>query len=233
MPGSGALRLPSRTLVITAAAVPLALAVLADDVRVRRQLHTARRDSLTGLPGRDILMDRIDRLAHTRRELLHVLVADADGLKAVNDTLGHAAGDALIATIGRRLNAWAAARGGLAARLGGDEFGVALLLPRADAVREVLALRELLAQPVHHDGQPLRDLEGQMLRPAVSLGIARASDLPDGAGASRILRGADVAMYRVKTGQQPPGYVATRQDAYTPAVHGRRPGRPGTHLPVA
>ncbi|MFC8201465.1 hypothetical protein ACFUTV_39625 [Streptomyces sp. NPDC057298] len=66
----------------------------------------------------------------------------------------------------------------------------------------------------------------------MSLGIARASDLPDGAGASRILRAADVAMYRVKTGQQPPGYVATRQDAYTPAVHDRRPGRPGTHLPV-
>ncbi|WAU78325.1 GGDEF domain-containing protein (plasmid) [Streptomyces sp. Qhu-G9] len=233
MPGSGALRLPSRTLVITAAAVPLALAVLADDVRVRRQLHTARRDPLTGLPGRDILMDRIDRLARARRELLHVLVADADGLKTVNDTLGHAAGDALIATTGRRLSAWAAARSGLAARLGGDEFGVALLLPRAAAVREVLALRELLAQPVHHDGQPLRDLEGRILRPAVSIGIACASDLPDGAGASRLLRGADVAMYRVKTGQQPPGYVATRQDAYTPAVHGRRPGRPGTHLPVA
>ncbi|WAU82490.1 GGDEF domain-containing protein [Streptomyces sp. Qhu-G9] len=234
MPGSGALRLPSRTLVITAAAVPLALAVLADDVRVRRQLHTARHDPLTGLPGRDILMDRIDRLARARRKDVHVLVADADGLKTVNDTLGHAAGDALIATTGRRLSAWAAARrGGLAARLGRDEFGVALLLPRAAAVREVLALRELLAQPVDHDGQPLRDLEGQILRPAASIGIARASDLPDGAGASRILRGADVAMYRVKTGQQPPGYVATRQDAYTPAVHGRRPGRPGTHLPVA
>ncbi|MGA5508917.1 GGDEF domain-containing protein [Streptomyces umbrinus] len=233
MPGSGALRLSSRTLVIAAAAVPLALAVLADDVRVRRQLHTARRDPLTGLPGRDILIDRVDRLARARREYLHVLVADADGLKAVNDSFGHAAGDALIATIGRRLSAWAAGRSGLAARLGGDEFGVALLLPRDAAVREVHALRELLAQPVHHDGQPLRDIEGRILRPAVSIGIARASDLPDAAGASRLLRGADTAMYRVKTGQQPLGYVATRQDAYAPAVHGRRPGRPGTHLPAA
>ncbi|MFG2351945.1 GGDEF domain-containing protein [Streptomyces phaeochromogenes] len=232
MPGSGALRLPSRTLVIAAAAVPLALAVLADDVRVRRQLHTARRDPLTGLPVRDILIDRIDRLAHTRRELLHVLVADVDGLKAVNDNFGHAAGDVLIATTGRRLSAWAAAHGGLAARLGGDEFGIALLLPRAAAVRESVALREVLAQPVHHDGQPLRDIEGQILRPAVSIGIARASALPDVAGASRLLRGADTAMYQVKTGQQPLGYVATRQDAYAPAVHGRRAGRPGTHLPA-
>lgn len=228
MPATAAARQHSRTLAI---AVPLALAVLADDVRVRRQLHTARRDPLTGLPGRDILMDRTARLARTRREYLHVLVADADGLKSVNDTLGHAAGDALIAAIGRRLSTWAAGRsGGLAARLGGDEFGVALLLPPAAAVREVLALREMLAQPVTHEGQLLRDSEGQVLRPAVSIGIARASELPGAAGASRILRGADTAMYRVKTGQQPPGYMATRQDAYAPAVHGRRPGRRGTAL---
>ncbi|MEU0646010.1 GGDEF domain-containing protein [Streptomyces umbrinus] len=225
MPGPVALRLPSRTLVIAAAAVPLALAVLADDVRVRRQLHTARRDPLTGLPGRDILMDRVDRLARGRREYLHVLVADVDGLKAVNDTLGHAAGDVLIAATGRRLSAWAAARGGLAARLGGDEFGVAVLLPPKSTVREVAALSGLLAQPVSR--------EGHTLRPAVSIGTARASDLPDAAGASRLLRGADTAMYQVKTGEQPLGYVATRQDAYAPAVHGRRPGRPGTHLPAA
>jgi hypothetical protein len=57
-------------------------------------------------------------------------------------------------------------------------------------------------------------------------------DLPDAAGASRLLRGADMAMYRVKTGEQRHGYTATRQDTYTPTVHGRRPGRPGTHLPV-
>jgi GGDEF domain-containing protein len=112
----------------------------------------------------------------------------------------------------------------VAARLGGDEFGVALLLPPAVAVREVLTLREILAQPVACDGQLLRDLAGQIVRPAVSIGIARAAGLPDGAGASRILRGADTAMYRVKTGQEPPGYVASRQDAYAPAVHGRRPG---------
>ncbi|MBQ0855736.1 GGDEF domain-containing protein (plasmid) [Streptomyces sp. BH-SS-21] len=230
MPGPGALRQPTRTFLITAAVVPLALAVVADDVRVRRQLHTARRDPLTGLPGRDILTDRIDRLAHTRRELLHVLVADADGLKAVNDTLGHPAGDALIAAIGRRLSTWAAGRSGLAARLGGDEFGVTVLMPRATAVRDIVDLHTALAQPVTYEGQPLRDIEGQLVRPSVSIGIARAADLPDAAGASRILRGADMAMYKVKTGQEPLGYTASRQDAYAPAVHGRRPGRRGTAL---
>ncbi|MFJ4931658.1 GGDEF domain-containing protein [Streptomyces sp. NPDC088736] len=204
--------------------MPLALAaLLADDVRVRHQLEAARKDPLTGLPDRDALTGRIDRLARSHRGQLLALVADADGLKAVNDTLGHDAGDALIATIGHRLGSWAGARGGIAARLGGDEFGVTLLLPPGtDAAREVVALRALLAQPVDH--------AGQTLRPAVSIGIARAADLPDTATASRLLRGADMAMYLVKTGQQPCGYVATRQDAYAPTVRGRRPGRPGTHL---
>ncbi|MFE2584557.1 GGDEF domain-containing protein [Streptomyces sp. NPDC059378] len=226
MPAPGSLRQPPRTLVLAAAAVPLALAALAaDDLRVRRQLDNARRDLLTGLPGRDALMARTGRLARTRREQLHVLVADADGLKAVNDTLGHAAGDTLIATIGHRLGAWANARGGLAARLGGDEFGAVLLLPAAETIGELDGLRELLAQPADHDGQTLH--------PAVSIGTARAADLPDTAGPARLLRGADMAMYRVKTCEQQPGYLATRHDAYTPSVHGRRPGRPGTHLPLA
>ncbi|MFF3139570.1 GGDEF domain-containing protein [Streptomyces mirabilis] len=224
MPATTVLRPRSRTLII-AATVPLALAaLLADDVRVRRQLDAARKDPLTGLPGRDALMDRTERLVRTHREQLHVLVADADGLKAVNDSLGHAAGDALIAVIGHRLGAWAAARGGLAARLGGDEFGAAVLLPPTATLREIAALREQLEQPVDHNGH--------ILRPAVSIGTARAVDLPDAAGASRLLRGADMAMYRVKTGERPHGYLATRHDAYTPTVHGRRPGRPGTHLPV-
>ncbi|MEV5902851.1 GGDEF domain-containing protein [Streptomyces sp. NPDC052127] len=223
MPAEPALRQRSRILAL-AAAVPLAVAV-ADDVRVRRQLHAARRDPLTGLPGRDILASRTASLARAHRGLLHVLVADADGLKAVNDTLGHAAGDTLIATVGHRLGAWAKARGGLAARLGGDEFGVAVLLEPTATLREVTALHQLLAQPADH--------AGQTLNPAVSIGTARAADLPDVAGASRLLRGADMAMYRVKSGEKPPGYLATRHDAYTPTVHGRRPGRPGTHLALA
>ncbi|MFF7603450.1 GGDEF domain-containing protein [Streptomyces mirabilis] len=224
MPATTVLRPQSRTLII-AATVPLALAaLLADDVRVRRQLDAARKDPLTGLPGRDALTDRTERLARTHRGQLHVLVADADGLKTVNDSLGHAAGDVLIAAIGQRIGAWAAARGGLAARLGGDEFGAALLLPPTATLREIAVLHERLEQPVEHNGH--------VLRPAVSIGTARAVDLPDAAGASRLLRGADMAMYRVKTREKPCGYAATRQDAYTPTVHGRRPGRPGTHLPV-
>ncbi|WP_432044210.1 diguanylate cyclase domain-containing protein, partial [Streptomyces cadmiisoli] len=71
-------------------AIPRALAI-ADDVRVRRALRTACWDPLTGLADRTALTARTDRLARTRREDLHVLVADADGLKTANDTLGHTA----------------------------------------------------------------------------------------------------------------------------------------------
>ncbi|MFD5572767.1 GGDEF domain-containing protein [Streptomyces cadmiisoli] len=221
MPAVTPLRQP--TLALAAVAIPLAVAI-ADDVRVRRALRIARRDPLTGLADRTALTARADRLVRTRREDLHVLVADADGLKTVNDALGHAAGDILIAAVGRRIGAWAAARSGIAVRLGGDEFAAAVMLPPTTTVREITALRELLAQPVSHGTD--------MLRPAVSIGAARAADLPDAADTSRLLRAADMAMYRVKTGQQACGYTATRQDAYTPAVHGRRPGRPGTHLPI-
>ncbi|MFJ5899741.1 hypothetical protein ACIQFZ_30780 [Streptomyces sp. NPDC093064] len=63
MPATGALRQPTRNLVIAAAAVPLALAALADNLRVRRQLDAARRDPLSGLPGRpDLFAEKAQRV---------------------------------------------------------------------------------------------------------------------------------------------------------------------------
>lgn len=225
MPATAALRQPPRTLVITAAAVPLALAVLADDIRVRRQLHAARRDPLSGLPGREDFLAHGDRLLRThRRDRVHVMLLDGNGFKAVNDTYGHDAGDAVIATTGRRLAAWTAGRQALAARLGGVEFGVIAALPDRTALTQITALREQLHQPLTHDGRTL-----QM---TVSLGIARVADLP-GEDTDRILRAADAAMYKVKTGEEEFPYLATLADAYADTVNGRRAGRPGTHLPAA
>jgi diguanylate cyclase (GGDEF)-like protein len=225
MPATGALRQPSRTLVIAAAAVPLALAALADDVRVRRQLEAARRDPLSGLPGRPDVLAFTERLLRTaRRDAVHVLALDAVGFKAVNDTFGHAAGDAVIRTMGQRLARWTSGRQAIAARLGGDEFAVTAVLPHASALGDITALREQLQQPLTH--------EGRTLRVGMSVGIARVADL-SGEDASRILRGADAAMYKVKTGAETFPYLATRQDAYADTVNGRRAGRTGTHLPVA
>ncbi|CAM5559056.1 GGDEF domain-containing protein [Streptomyces purpurascens] len=225
MPATAVLRQPSRTLVITATAVPLALAVLADDVRVRRQLHAARRDPLSGLPGRTDLLAYGDRLLRTgRRNRVHVMLLDGNGFKAINDTYGHATGDAVIATTGRRLAAWTTRRQAVAARLGGDEFAIAAVLPDRSALADITALREQLHQPLTHDGLTLRM--------TVSLGIARAADLP-GEDTGRLLRAADAAMYKVKTGDAAFPYLATRADAYADTVNGRRDGRPGTHLPAA
>jgi diguanylate cyclase (GGDEF)-like protein len=225
MPATGALWQPSRTLVIAAAAVPLALAALADDVRVRRQLEAARRDPLSGLPGRPDVLAFTERLLHTaRRDAVHVLVLDAVGFKAVNDTFGHAAGDAVIRTMGQRLARWTSGRQAIAARLGGDEFAVTAVLPHASALGDVTALREQLQQPLTHDGRTLHV--------GMSVGIARVADL-SGEDASRLLRGADAAMYKVKTGAETFPYLAAREDAYADTVNGRRAGRTGTHLPVA
>ncbi|MGW6493198.1 GGDEF domain-containing protein [Streptomyces sp. NPDC055056] len=224
MPAATLLRQPIRTLIV-AATVPLALAAIADDVRMRRRLDAARRCPLTGLHGRNVLVDHIDRQLRTgRSDDVHVLVLDGNGLKAVNDTYGHTAGDALIRVYGRRLARWTSIRpGACAARLGGDEFGVAVRLPAQAALEELAGLREQLQQPLALDG-------GHVIHPTVSIGFARAGDLPGG-DASRLLRGADKAMYEVKTGRQSFPYRATYADAYAETVNRRRAGRPGAHLP--
>ncbi|MFD7678918.1 GGDEF domain-containing protein [Streptomyces sp. NPDC060187] len=224
MPAATLLRQPLRKLIV-AATVPLALAAIADDVRMRRRLDAARRCPLTGLHGRDVLVDHVDRQLRTgRADDVHVLVLDGNGLKVVNDTFGHAAGDALIRVYGRRLARWTTGRpGACAARLGGDEFGVVVRLPAQAALEELAGLREQLQQPLVLDG-------GRTLHPTVSIGFARAGDLP-GETASRLLRGADTAMYEVKTGRQSFPYRATYADAYAETVNGRRAGRPGAHLP--
>ncbi|MCF3132475.1 GGDEF domain-containing protein [Streptomyces olivochromogenes] len=219
MPSPAVLRQRSRTLVIAAAAVPLALAVLADDVRVRRQLEAARRDPLSGLPGRPELLAYTDRLLRSgRRSSVYVLLVDGDRFKAVNDTYGHACGDTVIRTTGQRLVHWSKGRHAVAVRLGGDEFAVATALPAGSALTDIAALRRQLQQPIHH--------RAVVLQMTVSVGIACAADLP-GETADTILRGADVSMYKVKTGEQVFPYLATRADAYADAVNGRRAGRPG------
>ena len=210
-----------RALLITTLAVPRT-GWTVHALALHRRLANARKDQLTGLPGRRELIAHGERLLRTRhRDALHVLLLDGVGFKAVNDTYGHAAGDAVIQTIGQRLSRWTATRQALAARLGGDEFAVCAVLPPAAALAEITGLREQLQQPFQH--------EQHTLRLDVSLGIARAADMP-GETSSRILRGADTAMYKVKKGRATFPYLATRADAYEDTVNGRRVGRRGTHF---
>jgi diguanylate cyclase (GGDEF)-like protein len=221
MPSLTLLQHHPRTLLLTAAALPLALAV-ADDVRLRRQLVVAGRDELTGLPRRQELTDRGEQLLARRRDDdVLVLVCDGDGFKQINDTFGHAAGDQVVVTLAQRLRQWATGHQGMAARLGGDEFAAVVLLPRDRFTPQLTALRAHLNRPV--------PFEGQLLPLSVSVGAAYAADLP-GRPFGDVLRAADTSMYRVKTKPAAFPDLGTSDDADAPAVNGRRPGRPGTHL---
>jgi diguanylate cyclase (GGDEF)-like protein len=221
MPALTVLRQSPRTLLLTAAAVPLALA-LADDVRVRRQLQAAGRDELTQLPRRKGLNAYGKKaIARHRADGHLVLVLDGDGFKAVNDTYGHAAGDQVVVTLAARLREWTTAHRGLAARLGGDEFGAVVALPRHQAHQELAHLRAHMNRPVPY--------EGLHLPFSVSVGAAHSTDLP-GRPWTTVLRAADVAMYRVKNREVPFPYLGTAADSAVEPVNGRRPGRPGTHL---
>ena len=160
--------------------------------RLTQQLaHAAHHDALTGLPNRVLFQDRLEhalRTAERDRSPLGLLLIDLDGFKAVNDTHGHAAGDALLRTIGARLHA--SLRGSdTAARLGGDEFGV--LLPQAGeagAVRVAVTILAALAEPV--------ELGALRVQVGASIGIALYPE--HGEDAETLLHGADTAMYAAK-----------------------------------
>ncbi|HWT92174.1 MAG TPA: diguanylate cyclase, partial [Solirubrobacteraceae bacterium] len=162
--------------------------------RVRRQRTTAYlayHDPLVGLPNRVQLTDHLElELARARRTggRLAVLYADLDGFKAVNDTSGHARGDAALREVAQRFSA-AVREGDLLTRLGGDEFAVVLTGLAEDAAevatRVGRELRDALAETVA-DGHQV----------GVSVGIALYPD--DGEDADALLARADAAMFRAK-----------------------------------
>jgi diguanylate cyclase (GGDEF)-like protein len=180
--------------------------VLLENDRVKEQLrYQAYHDALTGLPNRSFFADRVrDALAEDDRDVT-VLFLDLDDFKNVNDTLGHTAGDELLAAVAERVRACLAA-GDVAARLGGDEFGILLetngpLHAQLTASRVVDALR---APFVVH---------GHEASIHASIGIA-TEEAGEGT-ADELLAKADVAMYAAKT-------AGKRQYAtYEPRMHSR------------
>ncbi|MFG2297354.1 putative bifunctional diguanylate cyclase/phosphodiesterase [Streptomyces sp. NPDC048603] len=169
-------------------------------VRLQAQLqHSAEHDSLTDLPNRALFTRRVRQALTGRRAGDHstaVLFIDLDGFKAVNDTIGHQAGDELLIEAARRLQDSVRA-GDTAARLGGDEFAALILgdggrdrSAREHQVNEIAErLRSTLSQPYR--------IAGHEVRVAASIGVAFADP---GITPSDLMRNADLAMYRAKAG---------------------------------
>ena len=178
-----------------------------------RLAHQAFHDSLTDLPNRSLFLDRLQRsVAVSRRHLdfkFAVLFLDVDEFKVFNDSLGHTAGDSLLVQIANRLSAGLRGSDTVSrprigedtelfagestlARPGGDEFTVLIeeLHDPSDAIRVAERIQQRLATPFHFNDQEI------VL--SVSIGIAFSNG--GGTEAPDLLRDAEIAMYRAKSG---------------------------------
>ncbi len=163
------------------------------ELEVTKVRHFAFHDELTGLPNRTLLLDRLKQAlvrAKRQQRQLVLLLIDLDGFKAINDGLGHAAGDALLQRVAKRL--MSCIRGGdTACRYGGDEF--VLLLPEVDGEERALEvmqrIRACLAKPYTIDGNSI----------VVTASIGAAVYPGDGISQNDLIKQADVAMYLAKT----------------------------------
>ena len=151
--------------------------------------YRASHDPLTGLPNRRRFIERLEGvLTLPERRPLSVLFLDLDDFKTVNDSLGHAAGDALLVSVATRLQRNLREED-LAARLGGDEFGIILDGKEAPAAARVAErLLAALDEPV--------EVDGRQVTARASIGIVDGSAA--GATTAQLLANADIAMYEAK-----------------------------------
>jgi diguanylate cyclase (GGDEF)-like protein len=165
---------------------------ITDFTRLQDELsYRANHDALTGLANRHMLQQRLATCVDEAAGLgsFALLIVDLDGFKAINDTLGHSAGDQLLKEVAHRLETTLGSRG-LAARMGGDEFAVVTNVGAAarDAHMLAVELIEAARQPFEIDRQAC-DI-------AFSIGIAVAPG--DGQSAEQLLKNADLALYSAK-----------------------------------
>ena len=181
---------------LTYEARPAAL-VSAIDITERKRAearvaYMAHHDALTTLPNRVLLRLRMEEtLARAQRsgKGAAALCIDLDNFKSINDTLGHPFGDLLLQTVAQRLRGLLRAEDTVA-RLGGDEFAV--LQADIDQPSEVSALAQRVLDAI---GEPY-NLDGHQVTIGASIGIALAPG--DGQDADRVLKSADMALYRAK-----------------------------------
>jgi diguanylate cyclase (GGDEF)-like protein/PAS domain S-box-containing protein len=202
------------------------LVIVNRDITQRKQAeeqleHHTFHDALTGLPNRRLFLDRLQHLfLRSQRNADYqyaVLFVDIDRFKALNETLGNAAGDAVIIEIGRRLSAClrtidTTARPGrgphsedAVSRFGGDEFGVLLdaISDPSDAMRVARRIQTVVAEPLL--------VEGREVRASASVGIAVSTKAQE--RVEDLLHDANVAIRRAK------GLGGARCEVFDEAMH--------------
>lgn len=174
---------------------PYLVAIISDVTAYREaeahNRYLAFHDTLTGLPNRALLSERIDQVLQRRRrsgDPCDLLYIDLDRFKEVNDTYGHQAGDALLQGFAGRLTALVRASDTVS-RLGGDEFAVLLLDSGSDTETRLICQRILDAA-----AEPF-EIGGAQAFISASIGIANAED---GLDTTEMQRRADVALYQAK-----------------------------------
>jgi diguanylate cyclase (GGDEF)-like protein/PAS domain S-box-containing protein len=173
--------------------------------------HRALHDALTGLPNRTFLRERLDEAVRVgERELkpCAVLLMDMDGFKAVNDSLGHQAGDQLLQQVGARMRG-VLRKADMVARFGGDEFAVvpwgATDVPRAVLIAEKVL--QAIEQPFTIGGAPVN----------VSLSVGIAVYPQHAEDGEALMRRADAAMYAAKRAKSGYSVYAEGQEEDSPA----------------
>ncbi|HEX3090554.1 MAG TPA: EAL domain-containing protein, partial [Ilumatobacteraceae bacterium] len=174
---------------VAVAGIVLTLRDVTANRTLERQLsYRADHDSLTGLANRANFLTRVSEELQ-RGGLPTVLFLDLDDFKAINDGLGHSAGDVLLRTVADRLRIRFANTSNLVARLGGDEFGV-MLLDSSTAEASVLAQQAIGDLK---DSISVNDFQSVSVSGCIGIAVAEPKN-----SASDLMRHADLAMYRAK-----------------------------------
>ncbi len=167
---------------------------ISDRERVVAQIsHMAHHDPLTDLANRSLFLEHLEALGR-RADVganYAVMLVDLDHFKAINDTYGHLAGDALLWTVANRMRETVGVNG-LIARLGGDEFAIALDVRQSDDRSDILHLATQLLEAVE---KPYF-IENKQLRVGVSIGVAFCDN--QSRTLTEIMKHADTALYRAK-----------------------------------
>jgi diguanylate cyclase (GGDEF)-like protein/PAS domain S-box-containing protein len=186
-----------------------------------RMTYLAQHDSLTDLPNRNLLNDRLAQaiaLAHRRRQKLAVLFMDVDRFKDINDTLGHAIGDRLLQSVAQRLLGCVRSSDTVS-RQGGDEF--VIVLSEVTGARDAAVSAEKILFSL--SGTP-HCIDQHDIQVTVSIGVVLYPD--DGMEVETLMKNADCAMYQAKESGRSsyrffkPDMNVQRGGASGPASHG-------------